>query len=154
MSERRRERRPQEESRPRRRRGRTASLSWISKRDSDRGASLTLRHALGASSAGGLDALLSSNSPERRPANDLERPRFEASAGYVFAAFGGRFTATPRAGCGWSDSEHQYSLGWELSRNALELNLETLWCCFPEYLGRSRPFCTGLFRLRILVDRD
>ncbi len=27
-------------------------------------------------------------------------------------------------------------------------------CCFPEYLGRSRPFCTGLFRLRILVDRD
>ncbi len=27
-------------------------------------------------------------------------------------------------------------------------------CCFPENLGRSRPFCTGLFRSRILVDRD
>ena len=119
--------------------GFSGSLAWEGKSGSDRGAKLRLTQTVGGSSAGGADALLSRTTLEGLAANDngeggddeLKSRRLELKFGYGLSAFGDRFTWTPEAGVGLSDTERDYSLGWRLVRGgsgsdggALELSFE------------------------------
>ena len=119
--------------------GFSGSLAWEGKPGSDRGAKLRLTQTVGGSSAGGADALLSRTTMEGLAANDngeggddeLKSRRLELKFGYGLSAFGDRFTWTPEAGIGLSDTGRDYSLGWRLVRRgsgsdggALELSLE------------------------------
>ena len=111
------------ESKGFRERGFSGSLAWRQKPDSDRGAALTLTQTVGGSSSGGADALLSRTTLDGLATNDdgggdddLKARRLELKLGYGFAAFGDRFTWTPEAGMGLSDTGRDFSLGWRLVR--------------------------------------
>ena len=52
--------------------------------------------------------------------SEFRTRRLEARFGYGFAAFGDRFTWTPEAGIGFSDTERDYRLGWRLVRGGEE----------------------------------
>ena len=102
--------------------GFSGSLAWEGKSGSDRGAKLRLTQTVGGSSAGGADALLSRTTLEGLAANDngeggddeLKSRRLELKFGYGLSAFGDRFTWTPEAGVGLSDTGRDYSIGWRL----------------------------------------
>ena len=104
--------------------GFSGALAWEGKPGSDRGAKLRLTQTLGGSSSGGADALLSRTTLEELAANDngeggndeLKSRRLELKFGYGLWAFGDRFTWTPEAGVGLSDTGRDYSLGWRLVR--------------------------------------
>ena len=111
--------------------GFSGALAWEGKPGSDRGAKLRLTQTLGGSSSGGADALLSRTTLEGLAANDngeggndelksrrleLKSRRLELKFGYGLSAFGDRFTWTPEAGVGLSDTGRDYSLGWRLVR--------------------------------------
>ena len=51
------------------------------------------------------------------PATDdaLDRRRLELRAGWGFAAFGDRFTATPELGLALESERREYRLGWRLA---------------------------------------
>ena len=119
--------------------GFSGSLAWEGKPSSDRGAKLTLTQTVGGTSSGGADALLARGTLEGLTANDndeggsaeLKSRRLELKLGYGLSAFGDRFTWTPEAGVGLSDSGRDYSLGWRLVRGgsggdggSLELSFE------------------------------
>ena len=125
------------ESKGFRERGFSGALSWRQKAESDRGAKLTLTQTVGGSDSGGADALLSRTTLDGLAANDnggggdLKNRRLEMKLGYGFSAFGDRFTWTPEAGVGLSDTGRDYSLGWRLVRGgsgsdggSLELSFE------------------------------
>ena len=126
------------ESKGLRERSFSGALSWRQKPESDRGAKLTLTQTVGGTSSGGADALLARGTLEGLAANDngegnrdLKSRRLELKFGYGFSAFGDRFTWTPEAGVGLSDTGRDYSLGWRLVRGgsggdggSLELSLE------------------------------
>ena len=112
------------ESKDFRERGFSGSLAWEGKPSSDRGAKLTLTQTVGGTSSGGADALLARGTLEGLTANDngggnddLKSRRLELKLGYGLSAFGGRFTWTPEAGAGLSDTGRDYSLGWRLVRS-------------------------------------
>ncbi len=102
--------------------GFSGSLAWEGNPGSDRGAKLRLTQTVGGSSSGGADALLSRTTLEGLAANDngeggndeLKSRRLELKFGYGLSAFGDRFTWTPEAGVGLSDTGRDYSLGWRL----------------------------------------
>ena len=104
--------------------GFSGSLAWEGNPGSDRGAKLRLTQTVGGSSSGGADALLSRTTLEGLAANDngeggndelkMKSRRLELKFGYGLSAFGGRFTWTPEAGVGLSDTGRDYSLGWRL----------------------------------------
>ena len=104
--------------------GFSGALAWEGKPGSDRGAKLRLTQTLGGSSSGAADALLSRTTLEGLAANDngeggndeLKSRRLELKFGYGLSAFGDRFTWTPEAGVGLSDTGRDYSLGWRLVR--------------------------------------
>ena len=98
-------------------RGASVSLEWDSTPSSDRGPSLSLRHSVGASSSGGADALLGRETLAGLAANDNATPggQLEAEFGYGFGVLGGRFTGTPHAGFGLTETGHDIRLGWRLS---------------------------------------
>ena len=118
--------------------GFSGSLAWEGKPSSDRGAKLTLTQTVGGTSSGGADALLSRTTLDGLAANDngegnrdLKSRRLELKFGYGFFAFGDRFTWTPEARVGLSDTGRDYSLGWRLVRDgsgsdggSLELSFE------------------------------
>ena len=126
------------ESKGLRERGFSGALSWRQKPESGRGAKLTLTQTVGGSASGGADALLSRSTLDGLAANDngggnddLKSRRLDLKLGYGFSAFGDRFTWTPEAGVGLSDTGRDYSLGWRLVRDgsgsdggALELSFE------------------------------
>ena len=119
-----------------RERGLSGSFAWDPGQGSGRGPKLALTQTLGASAAGGMDALLGRETPAGLAANDtgarggdLRNRRLELRLGYGFPAFGGRFTSTPELGLGLSNGHREMSLGWRLDMdgagsNALELSLE------------------------------
>ena len=122
--------------------GFSGSLAWEGKPSSDRGTKLRLTQTLGGSSAGGADALLSRTTLDGLAANDngaggndeLKSRRLELKFGYGLAAFGDRFTWTPEAGVGLSDTGRDFSLGWRLVRGgsgggdgSFELPFEARW---------------------------
>ena len=112
--------------------GFSGSLAWEGKPGSDLGAKLGLTQTVGGSSSGGADALLSRSTLDGLAANDpgsgsgagdseggddeLKSRRLELKFGYGLPAFGGRFTWTPEAYIGLSDTGRDYSLGWRLVR--------------------------------------
>ena len=116
-----------------RERGFSGSLAWRQRPDSDRGATLSLTQTVGGSASGGADALLSRTTLDGLAANDagggdsLAARRLEVTLGYGLAAFGDRFTLTPEAGAGLSDTGRDLSLGLRLTpagdTGALELIL-------------------------------
>ena len=72
-----------------------------------------------------------SSSSERARGGDLKSRRLEPKLGYGFAAFADRFTLTPEAGLGLSDTGRDMTLGWRLERRpvpgdvgSLELGFE------------------------------
>ena len=104
--------------------GLSGSLVWEGKPSSDLGAKLGLTQTVGGSSSDGADALLSRTTLDGLAANDdseggdddLKSRRLELKFGYGLPAFGGRFTWTPEAYIGRSDTGRDYSLGWRLVR--------------------------------------
>ena len=112
-------------------RGLAGSISWNPGLGSGRGPLLTLTQTVGAAASGGMDALLGQRHLGELVANDdeLERRRLRVKMGYGFGVFGDRFTATPEAELGLSDSHREYTLRWRLGLvqsgpGSLELNLE------------------------------
>ena len=87
----------------------------------DRGPRLSVARTLGIAARGGTDALLERTTLSGLAANgngrELRPRRLEARLGYGFAAFGGRFTATPELAVGLSDTGRDYRLGWRLARD-------------------------------------
>ena len=102
-----------------RQRGFAGRLGWDPRPESSRGPSLTLTQAVGVSARGGADALLGRRTLAGLAANDdgdeLANRRFEMKLGYGFAVFGDRYTSTPQAGLGWSQSVREAVLGWRLA---------------------------------------
>ena len=112
--------------------GFSGTFAWEGKPGSDLGAKLGLTQTVGGSSSGGADALLSRTTLDGLAANDpgsefgagdneggddeLKRRRLELKFGYGLPAFSGRFTWTPEADIGLSDTGRDYSLGWRLVR--------------------------------------
>ena len=89
---------------------------------------------MGASAAGGVDALLGRETLAGLAANDngngLQNRRLEFGMGYGFSAVGDRFTSTPELGIALANGYREYSLGWRLDRagnglNSLSFGLET-----------------------------
>ena len=104
-------------------RGVSGALAWRQQPDSERGATLTLTQTLGGASSGGTEALLSRATLDGLAANDdgddaggLDSRRLDLKFGYGLPAFGGRFTWTPEAGLGLSDTGREFGLGWRLAR--------------------------------------
>ena len=99
--------------------GFAGALTWDPHPESGRGVSLALRQTVGASSTGGMDALLGRDTLAGLAANDngdeLQRRRLEMKLGYGLSAFGDRFTFTPELGVGLSDGGRDYNLGWRLN---------------------------------------
>ena len=102
-----------------RERGLSGALSW-EPAAGGRGPRLSLTQSVGGASSGGIDALLGRRTLEGLAANDdgddLRSRRLEARFGYGLSAFGDRFTWTPEAGVGLSDTGRDYTLGWRLVR--------------------------------------
>ena len=119
--------------------GFSGTFAWEGKPGSDLGAKLGLTQTVGGSSSGGADALLSRTTLDGLAANpgsgspgsasgaggasdsdvgddELTNRRLELKFGYGLPAFGGRFTWTPEAWIGLSDTGRDYSLGWRLVR--------------------------------------
>ena len=101
-------------------RGFAGRLGWDPRPGTDRGPTLTLTQTVGLAASGGAEALLGRPTLAGLAANDdgdeLANRRFEMKLGYGFAVFGDRFTSTPEAGLGWSDSVHETVLGWRLAQ--------------------------------------
>ena len=103
-------------------RGLSGSLHWEPV-EGGRGLRMSLVQSVGGPSSGGADALLGRGTLAGLAANedggdDLRSRRLEARFGYGFAAFGDRFTWTPEAAAGFSNTGRRYSLGWHLVRGA------------------------------------
>ena len=116
-----------------RERGFAGSFAWDPNPSSERGLSLSLRHTVGGSSTGGVNALFGRRTLKGLAANedddDLDRRRLEADLGYGFAVLGERYTATPELGLGLTGDERELRLGWRLARaasggGAFELDVE------------------------------
>ena len=105
--------------------GASASFAWDPRPATDRGLALSLTRSLGASSSGGMDALLSRETLADLAANEngsgdgsgfRASGRLEGEIGYGLPAFGGGFTGTPNVGLGLSDNgAREYRIGWRLT---------------------------------------
>ena len=108
--------------------GASASLAWDPTPSSDEGLSLSLQQSVGASSSGGLNALLARETMTASPGVGGMDPasRLQARAGYGLPMGNGRFVGTPQLGFGLSEGRHDYTLGWHLSvarREELDLTV-------------------------------
>ncbi|MDE0201872.1 MAG: hypothetical protein OXK73_05490 [Rhodospirillaceae bacterium] len=98
-------------------RGFAGALAWDPSPDSELGAKLTLRHAVGAQASGGMDALLRPETTRvLEAANDdgPDRRRLEARLGYGFALFGGGWMGVPEVGLGLTETGREYIHAWRL----------------------------------------
>ena len=113
-----------------------------------RGLSLSLS-SRGGADTGGANALWRGELPKGGPgAGAHPAGRIEGEVGYGFAAFGGRFTATPNAGFGLEDGGgSDYRIGWRLASAVwrdpgLEVSLDATRR--EEANGTGRPAHQGL----------
>ena len=107
--------------------GVSAGLAFDPDPATERGLSLTLRHDLGGSSAGGLEALFTPETLDRRTGAEAAAGRWTAQAAWGFPAFGGRYTGSPHADFGLADTARETTLGWRLapaSSEAANLTLD------------------------------
>ena len=96
--------------------GASGSLGYDSDPSSERGLALSLTSGVGAQAQGGADALLGRTTLEGLAATeDVPGGRLDATLGYGLAAFGDRFTGTPWAGLGLTESGRAWRLGWRLT---------------------------------------
>ena len=111
--------------------GASFSGAWDPRPSTERGLSLTIGQAWGASPTGGMDALLGRETlaglaPADGEAGFRASSRLEAELGYGLRVFGGAFTGTPSLGLGLSEGARDRRLGWRLSavrREALDFEL-------------------------------
>ena len=89
------------------------SFSWEPS-PSNRGPSLSLSHAMGATTAGGMDALLNPTTFEGLDAAPSSGQRFEAELAYGFPAHNNQLTLTPAVALALSPTSRNYSLLWSL----------------------------------------
>ena len=84
---------------------------------SGRGLSLSLRPTWGGNAASGAEKVWQArDAGELGVARDFEpEARLAAELGYGVALFAGRFTGTPHAGLGLSDTAREVRMGWRLS---------------------------------------
>ena len=90
------------------------SFSWEPS-PSNRGPSLSLSHAMGATTAGGVDALLNPTTFEGLDAAPSSGQRFEAELAYGFSAHNNQLTLTPAVALALSPTSRNYSLLWSLA---------------------------------------
>ena len=101
--------------------GASAGFGFDPRPSTERGLSVSLTQAFGASPSGGMDALLDRKTLAGFATSDDGSGRFEASSrltgelGYGLPAFGGDFTGTPNIGFGLSETGHDWRLGWRLT---------------------------------------
>ena len=102
-----------------RERGLSGSFTWDPDPASDRGATLSMRQAVGAPATGGVNALLGPEAALLPGAagedGATDRRRLEARLGYGMSMFGGRWTGTPELGLDVTETEREYALGWRLA---------------------------------------
>ena len=97
--------------------GLALSFSWAPN-PSNRGPSLSLSHAMGATTAGGMDALLNPTTFEGLDADPSSGQRFEAELAYGFPAHNNQLTLTPAVALALSPTSRNYSLLWSLMHYA------------------------------------
>ena len=101
--------------------GASAGFGFDPRPATERGLSLSLTQAYGATPSGGMDALLDRETLAGFAPSDTNPGRFEASSrltgtlGYGLRAFGGGFTGTPNIGFGLSETGRDWRLGWRLT---------------------------------------
>ena len=105
-----------------RERGVSGSLSWRQRPGTDRGAVLSLKQDLGATSSGGAEALIGPAALRSVAADGgngersgREAWRAAASLAWGLPAFGNRFTLTPEAGAALTDAGRDWRLGLRLA---------------------------------------
>ena len=96
-------------------RGFAASLAFDPDPATKRGPSLTLAQDWGGQAKGGLDALFTPQTLDRRGGGGEATARWRAEAAYGFPAFSGRFTGSPHVGLGLATGARDYSVGWRLT---------------------------------------
>ena len=111
--------------------GASAALAWEPRPQSGRGLSLSLTQSWGASSSGGMDALLSRDTLVGLAASDTAPVgrRLEAELGYGMTVFGGDFTGAPNAALTVTEGGRDWRLGWRLTPawpdgSGFEVNLD------------------------------
>ena len=97
--------------------GASASLTYDPTPSSDRGLSVSLQQSVGASSSGGVQALLARETLAEAAAYGAVggAGSLQVRAGYGLPLGGGRFVGTPQLGFGLSEGRHDVTLGWHLS---------------------------------------
>ena len=96
-------------------RGFAASLAFDPDPATARGPSLTLAQDWGGQAKGGLDALFTPETLDRRGGGGEATARWRAEAAYGIPAFSGRFTGSPHVGLGLATGARDYSVGWRLT---------------------------------------
>ena len=96
-------------------RGFAASFAFDPDPGTKRGPSLTLTQDWGGQAKGGLDALFTPQTLDRRGGGGEATARWRAEAAYGFPAFSGRFTGSPHVGLGLATGARDYSVGWRLT---------------------------------------
>ena len=94
--------------------GLALSFSWQPS-PSNRGASLSLSHAVGLPAEGGLGALLNPTAIEVLDEPHSDGERFEARLAYGFPFYNNRLTLTPAVAAALSPSSRTYGLLWSLA---------------------------------------
>ena len=90
----------------------------------NRGPSLSLSHAVGATAAGGVDALLQPTAIQVLDGAHGGQQQFAAELAYGVPAFADRFTFSPGVGLALSPDGAVYSLGWALAPYAQQAQAE------------------------------
>ena len=108
--------------------GLALSFSWQPS-PSNRGASLSLSHAVGLPADGGMAALLNPTAIELPDDASNGGEQFEARLAYGFPFYNNRLTLTPSVAAALSTNSRSYSLLWSLAPYAEQLQLhgEELW---------------------------
>ncbi len=96
-------------------RGYAASLAFDPDPATKRGPSLTLTQDWGGQAKGGLDALFTPQTLDRRGGGGEATARWRVEAAWGFPAFSGRFTGSPHVGLGLATGARDYSVGWRLT---------------------------------------
>ena len=94
--------------------GLSLSFSWQPS-PSNRGASLSLSHAVGLPAEGGLAALLNPTAIEVLDDSHSSGERFEARLAYGFPFYNDRLTLSPAVATALSNNSRTYSLLWSLA---------------------------------------
>ena len=94
--------------------GLALSFSW-QPTPTNRGASLSVSHAVGGAAEGGMASLLNPTAIEVLESSPSDGERFEARLAYGFPFYNDRLTITPSVAAALSPSSRSYSLLWSVA---------------------------------------